>query len=102
MLFVTIAFCDRSVGYGPVIGSAAARNWQQKPHCLWKRHITVAGEVMVDAGSAFTVTAFRPLALQPVLLVTITESVTRPDVPVVYVMLFVVLPAVIVPSTDAP
>ena len=57
------------------------------------------GEAAVIAaeGAVLIVTVLLPVALHPLLLVTVTESVTVPDPPAVYLMLLVPLPAVIVP-----
>ena len=54
--------------------------------------------VIVALGNGFIVTNVLPDdAWQPLLLFTLTDNVTEPDEPAVYVMLFVPEPAVIVP-----
>jgi hypothetical protein len=56
------------------------------------------GAVMVAFGNAAIAISLLPDdALHPVLFVTVTERITSPDTPAVYVILSVPLPAVIVP-----
>ena len=58
-----------------------------------------SGPIAANVGVTFAVmmTALLLVALQPPLLVTVTPSVTEPDVAAVYLMLVVPLPEVIVP-----
>ena len=64
------------------------------------RHCS-AMAVKVGTVLALIVTVFVPDALQPPLLVTVTERVTEPDMPAVYLILAVPLPELIVPPEIA-
>ena len=57
-----------------------------------------SGPILANVGVTFAVMAIDllPVALQPPLLVTVTPSVTVPEVAAVYLMLLVPLPDVIV------